>query len=272
MSRFILLLTFFLTFVTAAALDDGFRTFTSRDGKQLEAKLENYEPLTGRVIIRNKDNRTFTIHYRMFSKEDQEYLTAWREEYDRSNVVLEFMGLKVEASRIVFLIDASKGKDGDGKKKGKKKKDDKGDGLATERWDRIQFSISQVINELPDGVDFNVATYGGDTSAFSEQLVPSTEDNRKNVVEWFQGISPSGGTDMTKGFEKALSNQNVEAIVLISHGEPDDEGKGVYQLLNAHNQNRERKVRVYTVSYRTEKGISLLKDLADTYNGKFVRR
>ncbi|VGO14214.1 hypothetical protein PDESU_02773 [Pontiella desulfatans] len=64
-------------FIATVALADDYRTFTSTDGRTLEAKIIRFDSATGKVMIERKDRKRITVAATAFSEQDQTYIENW---------------------------------------------------------------------------------------------------------------------------------------------------------------------------------------------------
>lgn len=232
---------------------DELRDFTSTDGQTIRASVVNYNPADGKVVIRREDNRKFIVPFDRFSPEDQAYLSAWREEYDRSFVSLDFMGLKVRSSRVAFVIDQS------GSMRG-------------QRWEKLRRNLEVIINDLEMPSDFNIITFNSGATAFRPKALPATDSNKQQAITWLHTQYPDGGTYVGQALKMAMADPQLETIILLTDGYPSDNVGNIFRNVSQQQSQRDRPVSIYTVSYQTDKGVDFLKELAKQHQGQFIRR
>lgn len=243
---------FILTVITPAYAAE-YRTFTSTDGQAINATVINFNPADGKVEIMREDNRKFTIPYERFSEKDQAYLTQWRDEYDRSFVSLDFMGISVKSSRVIFVIDIS------GSMEGK-------------RWKKLELNLEKVIRAIEMPSDFNIITFGSAVHQFKEDMIPANKRNQAAAIEWLEEQRPSGSTNTKDALKKAFESESVETIVLLSDGLPTDDTYGIYNSVSTLQREREKPVTIHAISYQSHRGADFMKELAARNNGRFIRR
>jgi hypothetical protein len=112
------------------------RTFTSSDGKKIEAKVDGYNPHTRMASLRLMSGKKHEIPLSRFSVEDRDYLIEWRETYEKSFVRVEFFTHRIDSGRIVFMLDSSGSMQGN-------------------RWDKMIRNMIQVIDRMDAATDFN---------------------------------------------------------------------------------------------------------------------
>jgi len=243
-----------LFLAVCVAGDAAARTFTSTDGREIEAEVVNYNPADGKVVIRLVDNRKFTVPFDRFSEADQEYLTTWRDEYDRSFVSLEFMTLRVRSSRVAFVIDKS-------------------GSMTGARWDKVVRNLEAVIGDLETPSDFNIITFGSSVSSFRDDLAPVNEANKIAAINWVQSQYPAGGTATGSALRRAFESDEVETVILLSDGYPSGSGAGIIADVKQWQARRENPVTIHTISYQAgDRGSEFMRDLAEANEGKFIRR
>ena len=249
MSRVIVL----LLLLTTPLLGQEIRTFTSNDGKTIHASVVNYNPEDGKVVIRLENNSKYTLAIDRFSPEDQAYLKQWRDEYDREFVDFEFMGVRVRSSRIIFLIDKS------GSMHGK-------------RWEKLLDNLEDVIMNLDTPSDINIITFSSFPTSFKQSIQPVSKALKHEAVAWLKRESPSGGTGTGRALETAFRDPEVETIVLLSDGYPNQEPQAIYGIVELLQGKREKPITIHTVAYQTDQGKNFLRELAKRNKGRFANR
>lgn len=244
---------FLCLLVGATLIADEVRTFTSTDGQKIEASVVNYNPADGKVVIRRADNQKFTVSYERFSKEDQDYLDRWREEYDRSFAKLNFMGIQVRTSRVVFLLDKSGSMDG-------------------RRWEKLVTNMEPIIMDLYHPSDFNIIAFGSTNEAFKPSMAVASDKNKREAVLWLKGVYPSGGTNTLGALQEAFSDPKMETIILLSDGYPSSEPGAIYHQVGQWQAERDQPVVIHTVSYMSDSGKEFLRELAKRNAGQSATR
>ncbi len=238
----------------SARAEPEYREFTSTDGQSIKAVVVNYDPGNGQVVIRREDGRKFTVPFDRFSADDQAYLTHWRDEYDRSFYSLDFMGIRAESSRIVFVIDES-------------------GSMNRGRWDKLIRTLKPVFDAMEPPLDFNIIVFGSYSTLYKEGgLIPATKRNVFDAYNWLQYRSPDGGTDTKDALDEAFAMKEVETIILLSDGYPAGGPDSVLYYVHDLQRLREKRVVIHTISYQSDQGAEFLKELAEQNGGRFARR
>lgn len=244
---------FFLCLLAVSFLwADDIRTFTSIDGQKIEATVVNYNPADGQVVIRRSDNQKFTVPYDRFSAEDQAYLDAWREEYDRSFVFVDMMGVRVRSSRIFFLIDQSAGLDG-------------------ADWNRFIKIIEPIILNLKETTDFNVAGVG--TSYFHKSLLPANTKNKLEAINWLKERGSLPDSSVFRALDTAYNHSQADAVVIITDGVQVSNQSKLLEAVTKWNADRETPLAIYVITLNSNGGDDdILRELAELTGGEFARR
>src|ERR1035437_2156463 len=162
-----------------------------------------------------------------------------------------------QASHVVFLIDGS--------------------GSMLETIDRVRSEVEYVMAKLGPSQDFHIVVFADGTTSEnpSKTLVPASEGNKKQAIEWMMTIAPKGQTDPLPGFKRAFEVLNKadpkspgKAIYLFSDGVfPDNDA--VFKLLKDLNSKREVKIRTTIYDDRSDDAINMLKHIARDSGGTF---
>ena len=162
-----------------------------------------------------------------------------------------FVGIPVEGTRVVFILDLSGSMEwpmDDG-------------GARTRRLDYAKRELLKAIDDLAPNAMFNLVTFNGDdeAEAWSKELVVANKRNRQRFARFVDKLRPLGGTNLWSGMEKALGiktlvygnhyETTVDEIFLLSDGAPSvgDVMDPVEILRLIQEINRFKEVRINTV-------------------------
>ncbi len=253
---FLLVIVFVATLTNATAIlhESELRTFTSDDGRALEARLDHYNPASEVVTLRTVDGSKYDLPLARISKKDQEYCLEWRKDYDASFVRVDFFANRIEGGRIVFMLDSSGSMDGD-------------------RWEKMVRNMSDVIGRMDSSTEFNVILFGSTATPFEADLVLANEEGKRRAVSWLNSLYPSGGTNLLSAIETASSMEKARVYAILSDGYPSSDVRDIHRAIIENRKRNQSDIKVYTVSYyASDRGQDFLKDLAERFGGGFVRR
>ncbi|MCK5943806.1 MAG: HEAT repeat domain-containing protein [Planctomycetes bacterium] len=162
-----------------------------------------------------------------------------------------FVGIPVQGTRVVFIMDLSGSMDwpmDDG-------------GRRTRRIDYAKRELLKAIDGLAPNAQFNLVTFNGDEEAetWSKDLVPANKRNKQRFAKFVDKLRPLGGTNLWSGMEKALGIKSlvygnhyettVDEIFLLSDGAPSvgDVIDPIEILRLTQEVNRFKEVRINTV-------------------------
>ena len=203
----------------------------------------------------------------VFSAEDPaSWRKLWEEEQDKMAVAQSqavakkpssgtsakgFVGIPVEGTRVVFILDLS----------GSMEWPMNDDGQDLRRLDYAKRELLKAIDGLAPNAMFNLVTFNGDDEAevWQKQLVPANKRYRARFSKFVEKLRPLGGTNLWSGMEKALGiktlvygnhyETTVDEIFLLSDGAPSvgDVMDPVEILRLTQEVNRFKEVRINTV-------------------------
>jgi len=171
-----------------------------------------------------------------------------------------FYGIDVEATDIVFVIDKSLSM---------LHESARGSGT---RWGAAVREVLAVVDKLPDHARVNVVLFSTDVWSWREGLTDLSARTRQQLKEDLRARSPRGGTDLFAGIARGLEEGEVEAIYVLSDGEPSS-GKlqtdsAILSEVRKRNFYRRATIHVVAVGYKS----SLLQKLASGNGGRYVTR
>ena len=172
-----------------------------------------------------------------------------------------FAGLQILGSRIVFILDKS------GSMGGKKGSLLEGPGGAKDNWRALRAEIKKVLVALSNEQVFALFLYDSQSFFYPENGMLATDNTTiAKTMDWFDGYSPSEGTNPVPSLVLAFTSLNPDTIVLMSDGmfnEPEQVLAVIAEL------NAEKRVRIDTVSFPggNEDVRSMMQKIAAENNG-----
>lgn len=190
-------------------------------------------------------------------------LRAERRSRERTEVS-RFFGIPLETERIIFVLDISgsmvaslrglyQGNPGE------------------PRIDRAKAELIAAIRDLKPTAQFNIIAFSSAVNVFSDRSVGAEEAPAKDAaVDWVSGLGAIGGTNLYGAVARALDDQHVDTIVVLSDGQPStgdivDPG-AIREAIRRRNQGR--RVVIHTVSLGTE--LPVLEWLSRDSGGTYV--
>ncbi|MGK0205671.1 MAG: Mg-chelatase subunit ChlD [Planctomycetota bacterium] len=162
-----------------------------------------------------------------------------------------FVGIPVQGSRVVFIVDLSGSMDWPMDDQGGKVK----------RLDYAKREILKATDGMSPDSMFNLVTFNGDDEAdmWSKKLVSATKRNKERFKKYVEKLRPLGGTNLWSGLEAALNiklmeygnhyETTIDEIFLLSDGAPSvgDVQDPIEILRLVQEVNRFKEVRINTV-------------------------
>jgi len=184
-----------------------------------------------------------------------------------SEALVTFRHIPVVSRRCCFIIDASRSMTEPAPGKGGKT-----------RWDLVVEDLRAVVDRLPDDARFNVILFRTEVTAWRPRLVPATSGARRACREWIGDEKPSGWTNLYDALALALSDDDVDAVYVLTDGVPsrgaERDRSGI--LAELAYLNRYRLVQVNCIQAGSKEGLGkrwegFLDDLAAANDGLAVR-
>jgi len=191
----------------------------------------------------------------LWDREQDKMVVATKKSDDKKpgsgTVASGFVGIPVEGTRVVFILDLSGSMEWP--------MDDGGNKLR--RLDYAKRELLKAIDGLAPNAQFNLVTFNGDdeAEAWNKDLVPANKRNKARFTKFVEKLRPLGGTNLWSGMEKALGiktlvygnhyETTVDEIFLLSDGAPSvgDVIDPVEILRLTQEVNRFKEVRINTV-------------------------
>ena len=175
-----------------------------------------------------------------------------------------FYGIPVGGMRVTFVIDTS----------GSMVDEAAGRGTsAGRRKTRIQVAreeVSRSLDQLLDGVQFNLITFESRVDAFARRLVELTPRTRARAQKEIETWRAVGGTALYDGLRLALDDPAVEEVFLLTDGVPTEGSLVDSDSIVASVEERleHRSVRVHGVAIGQDS--KLLRRLAKATGGNYT--
>ncbi|MFT4842122.1 MAG: HEAT repeat protein [Planctomycetota bacterium] len=199
------------------------------------------------------------------AKQPEKWRELWETEKDKIKVAQKrdtgpklggtaaagFVGIPVEGTRVVFILDLSGSMDWPMDDQGGKVK----------RLDYAKRELLKAIEGLAPDSMFNLVTFNGDDEAemWNKKLVDASKRNKERFKKFVEKLRPLGGTNLWSGLEAALDikmmkygnhyETTVDEIFLLSDGAPSvgDVQDPIEILRLVEEVNRFKEVRINTV-------------------------
>lgn len=185
----------------------------------------------------------------------------------RAAKIPRFYGLPIESDAVVFVMDRSSSMEqadailGRGRHEGR-----------ASRFRRARDELLQAVGDMPDGARVNVLLFDDGVHLWRRGLVRLASGSRRALADFLDRQRPSGATNLFDALESGLAMDGVEALVLLSDGEPNrGEVTGAGEIITRVAElNRDLGIIVHGVSIGRDSG--LLRRLARDHEGSYVRR
>ncbi|MSR45410.1 MAG: hypothetical protein EXS15_08725 [Phycisphaerales bacterium] len=177
---------------------------------------------------------------------------------------VEFAGLKVSGSSIVFILDKSGSMGGQG---GHAAEDP---ALLRNNWGDLRRELSKTLSTLPTSKSFALYLFDDRSiGPFPSGLATPTPEAIGQALAWFDQHPPNGGTDPSESLKHALTTIRAETIILMSDGMFADTPATMAVL---EQFNVDKKTRVNTVSFPggDESVRETMKLIASLHGGAWV--
>lgn len=148
------------------------------------------------------------------------------------------------------------------------------------RFRRAQREFVQFIESLTPRTKFALVVYGNRARAWpeAEQLVPASEQNKRQAIQFVQGLQWEPATVTDEALEKAFSIAGADTIYLFSDGIPERQKNGKNEdipqdevIAKAQELNLTRKLRLHCYGFATASSSvrGFLRRLAEANDGEY---
>lgn len=154
---------------------------------------------------------------------------------------------------------------------------------ARRRIVRAKRELTKVVQALPDDKNFNIIIYSSKVTEWKGKLVPSTQDNKAEAVEFIEAIEAKGVTVTDDALARAFLDPVIDTVYLITDGAPTHIGfklgealppdaKRLMRQIKADVKywNYLRGVRIFTLGFEGAEE-EFLKKLSQDHRGRYVR-
>jgi hypothetical protein len=176
-----------------------------------------------------------------------------------------FYGIEIRANKICFIVDTSGSM--------AERAGGRGTSSLSRRTTRIAVAkteLSNSLNQLLNGVRFNIITFESRVSPYQKKLIELDSKSRADALKRIKSWHASGGTAIFDAINLALTDKDVEAIYLLTDGEPT-EGRliDIDQILERVDaMTRSRKIKFHGVAIGQRS--RLLRELSRRSGGQYV--
>lgn len=188
-----------------------------------------------------------------------------RKSGDGDRRTASFYGLEIRANKVCFVVDTSgsmaEGAGGRGTVSTSR---------SSTRLGVAKQEIKNSLNHLLNGVRFNIVTFETRTQAYQKSLIELNGKSRAKALKRVDQWHANGGTAIYDALMVALRDPDVEAIYLLTDGEPT-EGKvtDIDQIIDrVEDRIRFRDIKIHGVAIGQRS--RLLRELARRSEGQYV--
>ena len=198
---------------------------------------------------------------------------------------IDFFGIQDAAERVVIVVDTSNSMF---------RRTRSGQQYLFD-FQVIKDEVSELIDKLGMGCEFNLAIYEGGSMAWQDSLVLANRNNKRKASRWVQGLDErpgvsittrkssglrlleGGGTRLDTALKQVFSFQ-PEAIFIVTDGEINRVGERIGQgemlsIIDALQITSKKPVRIHVVHYATQVArpdeLSLMRAIASHNQGHF---
>ncbi len=126
-----------------------------------------------------------------------------------------FFGIRIESKRVVFIIDIS------GSMQEELRAKYVGESSGETRIAVAKRELAASIDALERGALFNIIAFNGDVAPWLDSgIAGSSEKTRDEAKEYVEKLGASGGTNLYGAIRSAFEDDQVDAIYILSDGEP----------------------------------------------------
>ena len=195
-------------------------------------------PLGGRLMASRRGNETYFLH--MFSP------------------TTGSLGASQINKNIIFVLDKS-------------------GSMGGEKIVQLKDAFSNIISSLDPADLFNIIMFDSSIRPYSQELVPATESNRNDAVDYVKDIYAGGCTNLYDGMEMALAQLNsvseggmgMPIILMLTDGQAN-EGKytASRDIITNIEKHNDQDVSIYCLGFGDDVDYTLLSTLAQENDGK----
>jgi len=183
----------------------------------------------------------------------------------RTSSASNFFGLQIDSQRVLFIVDVSGSmlESMYGRYVGKR---------GATRIDVAKQQLQQAIQSLEPGALFNIYAFSSGVEKWRPDVLGSdTPALRQAALQWVDRLGAMGATNLFDSLKLAFADKEVDAIYLMSDGEPTNGELIDPARIRAEVAfwNQHRKVKIHTVAIGAN--LEVLEWLAQDSGGKHVK-
>lgn len=175
----------------------------------------------------------------------------------QSQTQAAFYGIPLNSDHICFVLDVSRSMNEPAYS-------------GRTRLTAVKRELRRTLEELPEGYLFNLIFFEAKLRSWKKKLTPMTPTLRKAALGFVERQKADGATALFDAVAKALADEQVDTIVILSDGEPSA-GKFVDPeaiLTELTRLGSVRQVRIHAITFHS--GQTLLRDLSASTGGEYL--
>lgn len=184
-----------------------------------------------------------------------------------ARTIPRFYGVPIESDSVLFVMDRSSSMEQADAIVGRGRHRDH-----TSRFQKARDELLGAVDDMPDGARVNVILFDDGVHLWRRSMTRLNSATRTALRNYLESQRPTGATNLYDALERGLALTGVEAIVLLSDGEPNRGGVVAPGEIarEVRELNRDRGVIIHGVSIGRDSG--LLRRLAGDHEGAYVKK
>ncbi len=169
-----------------------------------------------------------------------------------------FYGVAIATDGVAFVLDRSGSMEYSGGKE------------TRSRYQLVVDEFRKVVTGMPDKTKVNLILFNDRVREWSARAKPLNESRRRELLGFASAANPSGSTNLFDALDKALEDEDVDTIVLLSDGQPTD-GRITDTddiLREVARRNEIARIRIHCIAVDGDMGF--LRALAEQNDGDYV--
>jgi len=131
----------------------------------------------------------------------------------------------------------------------------------------VKRNLIPAIKGLPDGKKFLVFAFNNSVTKQANTFKVADNMARTSANLFVKNLTAQGGTDTLQGLLQAIATEDVQEIVLMSDGLPNDNPNTVLEEVKKRNTND---VIIHTIAFGEDADLNFMQTLAEENNGTFI--
>ena len=131
----------------------------------------------------------------------------------------------------------------------------------------VKRNLIPAIKGLPDGKKFLIFAFNNSVTKQSNTFKVADNMARTSANLFVKNLTAQGGTDTLQGLLQAIATEDVQEIVLMSDGLPNDNPNTVIEEVKKRNTND---VIIHTIAFGEDADLNFMQTLAEDNNGTFI--